>query len=143
MKDMIAGILALTVLVWAFSCGTPAPYEYPPKEGWTFFGGSDGDPIPQDGGEGKMDVFTLNSQKSESTEQKQTTEAQQQSPITVSVEQPTGEQTQTERDTFLCGVSAGALSVEIVMLLTIGVYWLISRKGRKIYKHRPGGGANT
>lgn len=139
MKDILIGILIAAILVWAFSTyGTSMPYKFPPKEGWAFLDGESGTPIPKDGADGKMNVFTIsNSEQAEpeaqQTQKNTTAQGKTDFPISVSVEKQTAEkphQTQ-EWEIFLIGVGVGALAAEIIMVAVIAVYWLKNKKQNK------------
>ena len=135
MKDLLISILILTtLLVWFCFFGENIPYKSQ-KEGWAFSDGESGTPIPKDGADGKMNVFTISNSEQEEPEAQQTHEnatAQGKTdfPISVSVEKQTAEkphQTQ-EWEIFLCGVGVGALAVEIFITVAIAIYWLKSRR---------------
>ena len=106
MKDILIGILLTCILVWAFSAyGVSAPYQFPPKEGWAFSDGESGTPIPKDGADGKMDVFTIsNSEQAEpeaqQTQENTTAQGKTDFPISVSVEKQTEEKTRNQVFTF-------------------------------------------
>lgn len=139
MKLFIIAILILSALTAWFSFrGEIVPIESQ-KEGWAFFGGTSGEPIPSEGADGQMDVFSINAPQETTAEQ---TEAQD-SPITVSVVKPDKEKSKAETfpwDTFWYGVGVGALGTQIGILLVIAIYWLKSHKRRNHHekcKNRP------
>lgn len=144
MKSTIFSILILaTLLVWFCFFGENIPYKSK-KEGWAFSDGESGTPIPKDGADGKMNVFTIsNSEQAEPEAQQQTTTAQGKTdfPISVSVEKQTAEkphQTQ-EWEIFLIGVGVGALVAEIVILIPIAIYYIkrrIRHEKRKTRTHK-------
>lgn len=126
---------------WFSFYGEAVPFERTQKEGWAFFGGTSGEPIPSEGADGQMDVFTSTKSEPEPVnEPKQdTAKAQPKSPITVSVVKPDKEKAEAETfqwDTFWCGVGVGALAAEIGMLLPITICWLKSHKRRNHHEKR-------
>lgn len=136
MKNLIFAILILSALTAWFSFrGEIVPLESQ-KEGWAFFGGTSGEPIPSEGADGQMDVFTSTKYEPDPfNEPKQdTAKAQPKLPITVSVVKPDKEKSQAEPfqwDTFWCGVGVGALGTQIGILLVITLCWLRDHKRRK------------
>lgn len=140
MKNLIFAILILSAMTAWFSFrGEIVPLESQ-KEGWAFFGTS-GEPIPSEGADGQMDVFTSTKSEPDSVNEPEqdTAKAQPKSPITVSVVKPDKEKSQAETfpwDTFWCGVGVGALAAEIGMLLPITICWLKSHKRRNHHEKR-------
>lgn len=135
MKTTIFSILILaTLLVWFCFFGENIPYKSQ-KEGWAFSDGESGTPIPKDGADGKMNVFTTSNSEQAEPEAQQTTTAQGKTdfPISVSVEKQTAEKPhQTpEWQIFLAGVGVGALAVEIIMVAVIAAYWLKNKISRR------------
>ena len=138
MINLIFAILMLSALTAYFSyCGENVPFERTQKEGWAFFGGDIGSPIPQAGKDGEMEAFLMEAPQ----EQKEpdgllaAEPAPQKSPITVSVEYPKAEKgtSNDSEDTgmFLIGVAVGALLAELVTVSVIAILYL-----RDKYKRR-------
>lgn len=125
MKNLIISILFLLALTAWFSFYGEPTYEFQPPKGRAVLEGNSGTPIPIEGAEGKVNAFNLS--QLETQEVQQETEEQQKPPITVSVEQPTTENNHLW-EMFLCGMCAGVLIAEIVILLAVTVCWLKNRK---------------
>ena len=138
MKDILFAILFLAIITALFSYfGDRTPYEFPPKDGWAFFGNS-GKPIPQEGEDGEEaedNVFTL-------TEQKETNTKETGSPFSFSVEikKPTAEEEQTGQEkgqavkTIIAVLNwcvAIGLAIDTVLLTILFVLWLQNRKPLK------------
>lgn len=130
MKNLIFAILFLSALTAYFSyCGEIVPLESQ-KEGWAFFGGDIGSPIPQAGKDGEMEAFLMEvQQEQKEPDGKLSAEpAPQKSPITVSVVYPDQEHAeeyrQAVRETFLIGMAAGAVLAELVTASVIAILYL-------------------
>lgn len=130
MKNLIFAILILSALTAWFSFkGEIVPLESQ-KEGWAFFGGDIGSPIPQAGKDGEMEAFLMEApQESEDPAERLSAEpAPQKSSITVSVVYPDQEHAeeyrQAIRETFLIGVAAGALLAELVTACVFTILYL-------------------
>lgn len=143
MKDLLISILILSALIVGFSFwGENIPYKFQPKEGWAFSDGESGTPIPKDGADGKMNVFTIsNSEQAEpeaqQTQENITAQGKTDFPISVSVEKPEKKPNQTEEwEIFLCGVGVGALAAEIVILISVFIYYIKRRKHNEKRKTR-------
>lgn len=131
MKNLIIAILMLSALTAYFSyCGENVPFERTQKEGWAFFGGDIGSPIPQAGKDGEMEAFLMEApQEQKEPDGKLSAEpAPQKSPITVSVVYPDQEHAeeyrQAIRETFLIGVAVGALVAELATASVIAILYL-------------------
>lgn len=131
MKNLIIAILMLSALTAYFSyCGENVPFERTQKEGWAFFGGDIGSPIPQAGKDGEMEAFLMEApQESEDPDERLAAEpAPQKSPITVSVVYPDKEHAeeyrQAIRETFLIGVAVGALVAELATAFVFTILYL-------------------
>lgn len=144
MKELPIAILFLAIITALFSYfGDRTPYEFPPKDGWAFFGNS-GKPIPkegEDGEEAEDNVFTL-------TEQKETNTKETGSPFSFSVEikKPTAEEEQTEQEkgqaakTIIAVLNwcvAIGLAIDTVLLIILVVLRIQDRKpsSRKLRKN--------
>ena len=130
MKNIIIAILMLSALTAYFSyCGENVPLESL-KEGWAFFGGDIGSPIPQAGKDGEMEAFLMEApQEQKEPDGKLSAEpAPQKSPITVSVVYPDQEHAeeyrQAIRETFLIGVAAGAVLAELATAFVFTILYL-------------------
>ena len=121
MKNLIFAILFLSALTAYFSFYGEIVPSSRTGEGWAFFGGDSGDPIPGNGENGEVDVFSINSPH-------ETTQTQQKSPISVTVVYPDQEHAeeyrQAIRETFLIGVAVGALLAELVTAGVFGILYL-------------------
>lgn len=121
MKNLIIAILILSALTAYFSFYGEIVPSSRTGEGWAFFGGTSGDPIPGDGENGGVDVFSINSPQ-------ETMQTQQKSPISVTVVYPDQEHAeeyrQAIRETFLIGVAAGALLAELATASVIAILYL-------------------
>jgi hypothetical protein len=147
MKDAIISILILSALIAGFSFwGENIPYKFPPKEGLAFSDGESGTPIPKDGADGHMNVFTISDSEqaepeAQQTQENTTAQGKTDFPISVSGEKQTAEkpnQTQ-EWEIFLCGVGVGALAAEIAILIPIAIYYIkrrIRHEKRKSRTHK-------
>ena len=129
MKNLIFAILCLSALtVWFSFRGEIVPFERTQKEGWAFFGGTSGEPTPGDGENGEVDVFIINSPQ-------ETTQTQQETPISVTVVYPDQEHAeeyrQAIRETFLIGMAAGALLAELVTASVIAILYLKDKHKRR------------
>lgn len=133
MKNLIAALLLLSALTaWFSFYGENVPFERIQKEGWAFFGGDSGTPIPSEGADGQMDAFistkTEPHRNTPAEAEQNTVKAQQKSPITVSVVYPdkdnAEEYRQAIRETFLIGVAVGALVAELVTASVIAILYL-------------------
>ena len=127
MKNLIFAILCLSALTAWFSFrGEIVPLESQ-KEGWAFFGGTSGEPIPGDGENGGVDVFSINSPQ-------ETTQTQQETPISVTVVYPDQEHAeeyrQAIRETFLIGVAVGAVLAELATTSVIAILYLKDKHKR-------------
>ena len=138
MKNLIIAILMLSALTAYFSyCGENVPFERTQKEGWAFFGGNIGSPIPQAGKDGEMEAFLMEApQEQKEPDGKLSAEpAPQKSPITVSVERAKAEKgtSNDSEDTgmFFIGVAVGAVLAE---LATAGVFAILYLRDK--YKRR-------
>ena len=142
MKNLIVALLLLSALTGWFSFkGEIVPLERTQKEGWAFFGGSSGAPIPNEGADGQMDAFIFNAEAPQETQAKteqNTVKAQPKPPITVSVVYPDHEHAeeyrQAIRETFLIGMAVGALLAE---LATAGVFAILYLR-EKSHGHQTG-----
>lgn len=133
MKNLIFAILFLSALTAWFSFrGEIVPLERTQKEGWAFFGGMFGEPVPSEGADGKSNVFTINAKEVAQPEAEQIATAQP-APISVSVEQQPKENAATW-EMFFMGVAAGVLIAEVVA--TVMILWLISHERRKHHEKR-------
>jgi hypothetical protein len=137
MKNLIFAILILSALTAWFSFkGEIVPLESQ-KEGWAFFGGDIGSPIPQAGKDGEMEAFLMSApQEQKEPDGKLSAEpAPQKSPITVSVVYPDQEHAEEYRkairETFLIGVAAGALIAELVTASVIAILYLKDKHKRR------------
>ena len=140
MKDLLATLLLLCLLVWAFSqTECPTRYDLIPKEGWAFFGDS-GEPIPGDSdSEEKMDAFVVNKteQENQKAEMNQVeTEPAPPVTFTVTTEKITEEsKAKAEQkhwwSTFIAGIGVGVIASCISVLTGIGVAWLRYKKKRR------------
>jgi hypothetical protein len=136
MKNLIIAILMLSALTAYFSyCGENVPFERTQKEGWAFFGGDIGSPIPQAGKDGEMEAFLMEApQEQKEPDGKLSAEpAPQKSPITVSVEYPKAEKG-ADWEMFFVGVAAGVLVAEIATALVLAVLFWIDKKKSTIRK---------
>lgn len=131
MKNLIAALLLLSALTaWFSFYGENVPFERTQKEGWAFFGGDIGSPIPQAGKDGEMEAFLMEApQEQKEPDGKLSAEpAPQKSPITVSVVYPDKEHAeeyrQAIRETFLIGVAVGALLAELVTAFVFTILYL-------------------
>ena len=138
MKNLIIAILMLSALTAYFSyCGENVPFERTQKEGWAFFGGDIGSPIPQAGKDGEMESFLMEApqEQKEPDGNLSAEPAPQKSPITVSVVYPDKEHAeeyrQAIRETFLIGVAVGALLVELVTASVIAILYLKDKHKRR------------
>lgn len=133
MKNLIFAILILSALTaWFSYCGENVPFERTQKEGWAFFGGMFGEPVPSEGADGQPNVFTINAKEETQPEAEQIATAQP-APISVSVEQQEKENA-AAWEMFLIGVAAGVLIAEIVA--TVIIFWLGSRERRNHHEKR-------
>lgn len=139
MKNLIIAILMLSALTAYFSyCGENVPFERTQKEGWAFFGGDIGSPIPQAGKDGEMEAFLIEApQENEDPAERLSAEpAPQKSPITVSVVYPdkdnAEEYQQAIRETFLIGVAAGVVLAELLTASVFAILYL--RERGKLWK---------
>jgi hypothetical protein len=131
MKYTIIAILLLACITAYFSIyGEIVPLESQ-KEGWAFFGGSSGAPIPSEGADGQMDAFVSNAEVPQDTQAKteqNTVKAQPKPPITITVVYPDMEHAeeyrQAVRETFLIGVAVGALLAELATASVIAILYL-------------------
>lgn len=126
MKNLIFAILFLSALTAYFSyCGECVPFERTQKEGWAFFGGDIGSPIPQAGKDGEMEAFLMEApQEQKEPDGKLSAEpAPQKSPITVSVEYPKAEKG-ADWEMFFVGVAVGALLAELVTAFVFTILYL-------------------
>lgn len=130
MKNLIFAILLLSALTAWFSFnGDIVPAERT-NDGWAFFGGTSGDPIPSDGADGQMDAFTSTKSEPESAPQTEqnTVKAQPKPPITITVVYPDMEHAeeyrQAVRETFLIGMAAGALLAELATASVFAILYL-------------------
>ena len=132
MKYTIIAILLLACITAYFSIyGEIVPLESQ-KEGWAFFGGTFGDPVPSEGADGQMDAFVANAEAQQETqaqaEQTAAAQAQQKPPITVSVEYPKADK-KPDWEMFAFGMAAGALAAEVATACVFGI--LILKDNRK------------
>jgi hypothetical protein len=137
MKNLIVATLLLSALTAWFSFrGEIVPLESQ-KEGWAFFGGDIGSPIPQAGKDGEMEAFLMEApQEQKEPDGKLSAEpATQKNPITVSVVYPDQEHAeeyrQAVRETFLIGVAVGALLAELVTASVIAILYLKDKHKRR------------
>ena len=140
MKHFIFAILMLSALIAYFSyCGENVPLESL-KEGWAFFSGDIEAPIPQAGEDGEMEALIIEAPQEAQAEQITTAQAQQKSPITVSVEYPKAEKG-VDWEMFFIGVAAGAFLAELAMAGVFAILYLRDKyKRRNLYekcKNRP------
>lgn len=132
MKNLIAALLLLSALTaWFSFYGENVPFERTQKEGWAFFGGSSGEPIPSEGADGQMDDFVTNAEAPQETQAKteqNTVKAQPKPPITITVVYPDMEHAeeyrQAVRETFLIGVAVGALLAELATAFVFTILYL-------------------
>lgn len=132
MKNLIFAILCLSALtVWFSFRGEIVPFERTQKEGWAFFGGTSGEPIPSEGADGQMNAFVSNAeapQEAQAKTEQNTVKAQPKPPITITVVYPDMEHAeeyrQAVRETFLIGVAVGALLAELVTASVIAILYL-------------------
>ena len=141
MKNFIIAILILSALTAYFSyCGENVPFERTQKEGWAFFGGDIESPIPKAGKDGEMEALIIEAPQEAQAEQITTAQAQQKSPITVSVEYPKAEKG-VDWEMFFIGVAAGAFLAELAMAGVFAILYLRDKyKRRNLYekcKNRP------
>lgn len=125
---LIAFIIVAVVVAWFSFYGDTTPYNFPPKQGWAFWGGTE--PIVGsffDGEENaeadeKSNTFTLEQAETKEAQPLETEETEQESNFTVSVKQkPVWEY-------ILYGVAI-TLSIEVVALGIVAiVLWIKSRK---------------
>lgn len=125
---LIAFLIVAVVVAWFSLYGDIAPYNFPPKQGWAFWGGTE--PIVGaffDGEEKaeadeKADTFTLEQSEMKEAQPLETEKTEQDSIFTVSVKQtPVWEY-------ILYGVAI-TLSIEVVALGIVAiVLWIKSRK---------------
>lgn len=119
MKNFIFAILFLSALTAYFSFyGENVPLERTQKEGWAFFGGTSGEPLPGEGENGEIDVFSINSPQETTPQQ-----TQQESPISVTVTEQT-EDNSTDWELFLIGVAVGALLAELATASVFAILYL-------------------
>ena len=139
MKDLLATLLLLCLLVWAFSqTECPTRYDLIPKEGWAFFGNS-GEPIPGDSdSEEKMDAFVVKKTEQEVKTEKaelNKVETEPASPITFTVTyEKITKETEAKAEqkswwfTFLAGFGAGGITALISVMAVVGGLWWRWRK---------------
>lgn len=140
MKNLIIAILFLSALTAWFSFkGEIVPLESQ-KEGWAYFGGDIGSPIPQAGKDGEMEAFLVEApQESADPDEGSAAEpAPQKSPITVSVVYPDHEHAEEYRkairETFLIGMAVGALLAELATAFVFTILYL----REKSHEHQTG-----
>ena len=124
MKNLIFAILMLSALTAWFSFKGEIVPSNRTGEGWAFFGGTSGDAVPGDGENGGVDVFSINSPQ-------ETTQTQQESPISVTVVEQTEEKEQTH-GMFFIGVMVGSLATQIGIICVFAILYL--RERAKIWK---------
>lgn len=133
MKNLIIAILILSALTAYFSFYGEIVPSSRTGEGWAFFGGDSGDPIPGNGENGEVDVFSINSPQ-------ETTQTQQETPISVTVVEQTVEKEQTH-GMFFIGAMAGSLATQIGIICVFAILYLRDKyKRRDFYekcKNRP------
>ena len=137
MKYTIIAILLLACITSYFSIyGEIVPLESQ-KEGWAFFGGDIGSPIPQAGKDGEMEAFLMEApQEQKEPDGKLSAEpAPQKSPITVSVVYPdqanAEEYRQAIRETFLIGIAAGVVLAELATASVFAILYLKDKHKRR------------
>ena len=133
MKNLLFALLFLSALTAWFSFkGEIVPLERTQKEGWAFFGGSSGEPVPSEGADGQMDAFistkTEPHRNTPAEAEQNAVKAQSKAPITITVVYPDMEHAeeyrQAVRETFLIGVAVGALLAELVTASVIAILYL-------------------
>lgn len=129
MKHYLTAFLIVAVAVaWFSFYGDTAPYNFPPKQGWAFWGGTEPiagsffDGEEKAGAEEKADTFTLEQSETKEAQPPETEETEQDGIFTVSVKQkPVWEY-------ILYGVAI-TLFIEVVALGIVAiVLWIKSRK---------------
>ena len=118
MKNLIPGILTLSLLVWTFSVyGTPAVHDAP-FGSWGLPGQS-GEVLPGEGEDGDTTAFAL----AEPEQREALTQTEQESPITVGIKQ-TAEDKTPAWEYMLYG-AAITLGIEVIGALVVAiVFWL-------------------
>lgn len=114
-KDTIIALLVLSLLLAVFSVYANQKPSEQSKDGWTVNG--TGATVLGDGETAQMDVFAFNAEP---------TEIEQQSPVSVTMEQPTEEKENPfPWEVFLVGIAAGvqAENIVIVVAVILAVTW--------------------
>lgn len=125
MKNLIFAILFLSALTSWFSFYGEIVPSSRTGEGWAFFGGTSGEPVPGEGENGEIDVFSINAPQETTPLQ-----TQQESPISVTVVEQTEEKEQTQ-GMFFVGVAAGALLAELATASVIAILYLKDKHKRR------------
>lgn len=127
MKHYLTAFLIVAVFVaWFSFYGDTAPYNFPPKQGWAFWGGTQ--PIVgaffdgEENADGEADTFTLEQSETKEAQPMEAEETAKDSIFTVSVKQtPAWEY-------ILYGVAI-TLSIEVAALGIVAIIlWVKSRK---------------